>query len=204
MKGLFLDASDALADVFDRMVQPGDPPIDVNQDDIVPPERLPSLLSGYDFILDDHSFLPADALRECPSVKHVIFLGTGARSYMNPEELAALGITVHTIKGYGDIAVAEHTVALIWAAARGLASMDREMRAGTWLRTEGVQLHGKTLGLLGFGGIAGEVARIMAGAGMRVIAWNRTPRTAPRRRVRGAGPAPRRERRAVAAPAAER
>ncbi len=179
MKGLFLDASDALADVFDRMVQPDDPPVVVNQDDIVAAEALPSLLDGYDFILDDHSFLPTEAMRQCPSLKHVIFLGTGARSYMNPEELAELGITVHTIKGYGDIAVAEHAVALIWAAARGVAAMDRGMRDGQWLRTEGVQLHGKTLGLLGFGGIAGEVARIMGGAGMRVIAWNRTKRDAP-------------------------
>ncbi len=179
MKGLFLDASDSLADVFDRMVQPGDPPIVVNQDDLVPAEALPSLLDGYDFVLDDHSFLPTEALRQCPTLKHVIFLGTGARSYMNPEELAELGITVHTIKGYGDIAVAEHTVALIWAAARGVAAMDRGMRAGQWIRTEGVQLHGKTLGLMGFGGIAGEVARIMGGAGMRVIAWNRTKREAP-------------------------
>jgi D-3-phosphoglycerate dehydrogenase len=179
LKGLFLDASDALADVFDRMVQPDDPSIAVNQDANVLPEALPSLLDGYDFVLDDHTALPTEVMRHCPSLKHVIFLGTGARSYMNPEELAELGITVHTIKGYGDVAVAEHTVALIWAAARGLAVMDRGMRAGRWLRTEGVQLGGKTLGLLGFGGIAGEVARIMAGAGMRVIAWNRTPRQAP-------------------------
>ena len=179
MRGLFLDASDALADVFDRMVRPDDPEIVVNQESLVPTEALPSLLDGYDFVIDDHSYLPADMLRECKSLKHVIFLGTGARSYMNPEELAALGITVHTIKGYGDVAVAEHTVALIWAAARGLAAMDRGMRAGQWLRTEGVQLRGKTLGLLGFGGIAAEVASIMAGAGMRVIAWNRTPREAP-------------------------
>ena len=179
MKGLFLDASDALADVFDRMVRPDDPPIVVNQDDVVPPEALPSLLDGYDFLVDDHTFLPTETMRQCPTIKHVIFLGTGARSYMNPDELAELGITVHIIKGYGDIAVAEHTVALIWAAARGVAAMDRGMREGQWLRSEGVQLHGKTLGLLGFGGIAGEVARIMGGAGMRVIAWNRTKREAP-------------------------
>jgi D-3-phosphoglycerate dehydrogenase len=178
MKGLFLDASDALADVFDRMVRPDDPAIDVNQDDVVPADRLPSLLEGYDFLLDDHSYLPTEALRQCPSLKHVIFLGTGARSYMNPDELAELGITVHIIKGYGDIAVAEHTVALIWAAARGLATMDRGMREGEWRRTEGMQLRGKTLGLLGYGGIAGEVATIMRGAGMRVIAWNRTARQA--------------------------
>ncbi len=77
MKGLFLDASDALADVFDRMVRPDDPAIVVNQDDVVPAEALPSLLDGYDFVLDDHSYLPTDALRNCKSLKHVIFLGTG-------------------------------------------------------------------------------------------------------------------------------
>jgi D-3-phosphoglycerate dehydrogenase len=53
------------------------------------------------------------------------------------------------------------------------------MRRGEWIRTEGMQLTGKTLGLLGFGGIAAEVARIAVGSGMRVIAWNRSPKTAP-------------------------
>ena len=74
--------------------------------------------------------------------------------------------------------MAEHAIALMWAAARGLAAMDRAMRTGNWLRTEGTQLTGKTLGLLGFGGIAAEVARIAGGGGMRIIAWNRTPRAA--------------------------
>jgi D-3-phosphoglycerate dehydrogenase len=55
--------------------------------------------------------------------------------------------------------------------------MDRGMRAGNWLRTEGVELTGKTIGLIGFGGIAAEVARIAAGSGMKVLAWNRTPKT---------------------------
>jgi D-3-phosphoglycerate dehydrogenase / 2-oxoglutarate reductase len=98
---------------------------------------------------------------------------------MNPEELAALGITVHLIKGYGDTAVAESTIALMWASARVIALMDREMRGGNWLREDGMQLTGKTLGLIGFGGIAAEVARIASGSGMRVLAWNRTPKNAP-------------------------
>ena len=98
---------------------------------------------------------------------------------MHPDELAEHGITVHIIKGYGDTAVAEHTIAMMWAAARGLAVMDRGMREGRWVRTEGMELTGKTLGLLGFGGIAGEVARIAVGSGMRVIAWNRSEKSAP-------------------------
>lgn len=179
MKGLFLDASDALAEVYHRVRRDDDPPVDVNEQADVPEAALPALLAGYDFVLDDHTALPAARLRACPALRHVVFLGTGARSYMDPEALAAQGVTVHTIKGYGDVAVAEHTVALMWAAARGLARMDREMRAGRWTRCEGMQLAGKTLGLIGFGGIASEVARIAGGIGMRVMAWNRTPRAAP-------------------------
>jgi len=123
--------------------------------------------------------MPTETMRRCTGLKHIIFLGTGARSYMHPEELAAIGITVHIIKGYGDTAVAEHTIAMMWAAARELAQMDRDIRVGGWPRTEGRQLTGRTIGLVGFGGIAAEVARIAGGGGMRVLAWNRTPKTAP-------------------------
>jgi len=178
MKGLFMDAVDDLASVFHRVTRPGDPPVTVNEQGDISPDELPALLAGYDFVLNDHTQMPTEAMRRCQGLKHVIFLGTGARSYMNPEELSALGITVHIIKGYGDTAVAEHSIALMWAAARGLAAMDRGMRAGNWLRTEGMELTGKTIGLVGFGGIAAEVARIARGSGMRVLAWNRSPRSA--------------------------
>ncbi len=179
MKGIFLDASGDLDSVYHAVVRPSDPPVTLNRQDEIAPDALPGLLSGFDFMLDDHTFLPTDALARCTGLKHVIFLGTGARSYMDPDALAALGITVHIIKGYGDIAVAEHAIALMWAGARGLARMDGGMRAGAWLRTEGMQLTGKTIGLIGFGGIAAEVARIAGGGGMRVLAWNRTPKTSP-------------------------
>jgi D-3-phosphoglycerate dehydrogenase len=179
MRGLFLDAVDDLAEVFRRVVRPDDPPMVVNEQLNVPPETLPGMLAGYDFVFDDHTQMPTDWMRRCIGLTHIIFLGTGARSYMHPEELAEHGITVHIIKGYGDTAVGEHTIAMMWAAARGLAIMDRGMREGQWIRTEGMELTGKTLGLLGFGGIASEVARIAVGSGMRVIAWNRSPKTAP-------------------------
>ena len=179
MQGLFLDADEEMAAVFERVRLPDDPPIALNRQARVAPESLPKLLGGYDFVLDDHTALPTEAMRACPKLRHVVFLGTGAASYMHPDELAALGITVHTIKGYGDTAVAEQAIALMWAAARGLSRMDRGIRAGAWPRTLGVQIRGKTLGLIGFGGIGAEVARIAAGIGMRVLAWNRSPRSAP-------------------------
>ncbi|MBC7637196.1 MAG: 3-phosphoglycerate dehydrogenase [Acetobacteraceae bacterium] len=179
MRGIFLDAGVELAEVFKAVVRPGDPAVTVNSAEDVVAEDLPAILAGHDFVLNDHTFMPTAQMAKCTGLKHVIFLGTGARSYMNPEELGELGITVHIIKGYGDTAVAEHAVALMWAAARDLARMDRGVRAGGWPRSEGMQLTGKTIGLIGFGGIAAEVARIAGGSGMKVIAWNRSPKTHP-------------------------
>ncbi len=176
MRGVFVDANGSLADIFERQNIAGDPPVRVNRDADITAEQMPALLDGAEIVIIDHTPLPTYVARRCVGLKHVVFLGTGARSYMHPEELAELGIEVHLIKGYGDTAVAECTIALMWAAARGIAQMDREMRAGRWLREDGMQLTGKTLGLIGFGGIAAEVARIALGSGMRVIAWNRSPK----------------------------
>src|SRR5258707_6402414 len=176
VRGVFVDANEALAVIFERLTKPGDPKVDIHRNPDVTSDQLPGVLDGAEIAIVDHTALPTEVARNCAGLKHVVFLGTGARSYMNPEELGELGISVHLIRGYGDTAVAEATIALMWAAARGIAWMDREMRAGNWLREDGMQLTGKTLGLIGFGGIAAEVARIALGSGMRVTAWNRSPK----------------------------
>jgi D-3-phosphoglycerate dehydrogenase / 2-oxoglutarate reductase len=64
----------------------------------------------------------------------------------------------------------------MFVCARELARMDRDIRGGRWVPREGTQLNGKTLGIVGLGGIGSEVARLARGIGMEVIAWNRTPR----------------------------
>ena len=179
MRGVFVDANESLAVIFERLEEPGDPKVRIHRDPDVSPEQLPGVLDGAEIAIVDHTALPTDIARKCTGLKHVVFLGTGARSYMNPEQLVELGIAVHLIRGYGDTAVAESAVALMWASARVLAQMDREMRAGNWLREDGMQLTGKTLGLIGFGAIAAEVSRIALGSGMHVIAWNRTAKTYP-------------------------
>jgi D-3-phosphoglycerate dehydrogenase len=179
MRGVFVDASEELAKILERLTQPGDIAVKINRDEDIKSADLPEVLDGAEIAIIDHTYLPTDVAKQCAGLKHVVFLGTGARSYMHIEELAELGIEVHLIRGYGDTAVAECAVAHMWAAARGLAQQDREMRAGNWLRDEGMELTGKTVGLIGFGGIAAEVARIALGSGMKVIAWNRSPKTHP-------------------------
>jgi D-3-phosphoglycerate dehydrogenase len=175
MKSLFIDCNDQLAPVWASVVRPDDPPIDVNRKPYALCD-LPAVLKGYDICIDDHSYLPTDLVDKCDALKHVVFLGTGAASYMNIAELAERGIKVDTIRNYGDTAVAEHAIALMFAACRDIAAMDREVRAGTWVPHGGLQLLGKTLGVIGLGGIGSEVLRIGQGLGMKVIAWNRSSR----------------------------
>ena len=173
MKTLFIDCNDQLAAVWARVLRADDPPIEVNRRPFAGAE-LPQLLAGYEICIDDHSYMPTELVAQCEALKHIVFLGTGPASYMNVAELNARGIAVHTIKGYGDTAVAEHAIALMLAGCRDIANMDRLIRSGTWSTREGVQLFGKTLGIIGLGGIGREVLRLGRGLGMEVIAWNRT------------------------------
>jgi len=175
MKTIFIDCNQQLGAVWQRVYRPDDPPVTINTTPFEKTE-LPRVIGDYDIAIDDHSYMPTDLVRQCKNLKHIVFLGTGAASYMTVPEIEALGVKVHTIKGYGDTAVAEQTIALMMAAGRDLARMDRNIRAGTWQPREGVQVFGKTLGVIGLGGIGAEVARIAKGMGLDVIGWNRTPR----------------------------
>ncbi len=179
LRAVFVDANQALGDVAQKLWGRATYRSRSIGNPISAAKRSLLTLAGAEIAVIDHTRFPTAIARECTGLKHVVFLGTGARSYMSPEELGDLGIAVHTIKGYGDTAVAECAVALMWTAARGFARMDREMRAGNWVRTDSLQLTGRTIGLIGFGGIAAEVARLVLGAGMKVLAWNRSPKTFP-------------------------
>ena len=174
MPTLFPDCTDGMLPLWNQVRRPGDPEVTLR---ICPdqPAGLPALLAGYDTVIVDHTYLDADTLARCTGLRRIVFLGTGASSFIDMAAAGRHGIAVHTIKGYGDTTVAEHTMALALAAARDVARMDREVRAGQWRQHEGMQLLGKTLGIVGLGGIGKEVARLGTGLGMAVLAWNRTP-----------------------------
>jgi D-3-phosphoglycerate dehydrogenase len=91
----------------------------------------------------------------------------------------AHGITVLNVPMGNTVSTAEHTVAMILALARRIPEADRSVRSGKWDRKtlEGVELCGKTLGILGFGRVGREVARRMIGFSMRVVAAD--PNAAP-------------------------
>lgn len=136
---------------------------------------IPGLLSGYDTVIVDATYFDDATLKACTGLKHIVFLGTGAGSFIDLAAAEKHGIKVSTIKGYGDTTVAEHAMGLVFAAARHIGTMHHLMRTGSWRVMQGMQLKGKTLGLIGVGGIGREMARIGQGVGLDVIAWNRSP-----------------------------
>lgn len=167
------DAADLLIDAFGRAgaddtllrLCPGFP----DEAELV--ERV----AGFPMIVLNEAKLTAQVIAQCPDLRHILFLGTGAANFVDMAAAHERGIVVHTIKGYGDRAVAEHTIALLFAVYRDLAEQSATIRAGGWSAAPLGELAGKTIGLVGLGAIGSEVARIAHALGMTVIAWARRP-----------------------------
>lgn len=86
------------------------------------------------------------------------------------EAATRLGIIVTNTPGTNSVAVAELTIALILSLARQLCQANQATHDGAWPRISGVGLHGKTVGLVGFGQIGHEVAIRLAAFGCHLIA----------------------------------
>jgi D-3-phosphoglycerate dehydrogenase len=127
MPVLFLDCLTGMVELWHRVRRPEDPPVQVNIAD-GQPDGLPTLLDGFDICINDHTFFDADLLASCADLRHIVFLGTGASSFIDLAAAASRGIKVHTIRGYGDTSVAEHTIALAMAAPGGEAKAVKRIR----------------------------------------------------------------------------
>ncbi len=120
--------------------------------------------------------LPVEVMRKAPRLEAISYLGTGAANMIDLAEAAAQGITVCNTPGYGNNAVAEHALALLFAVARDIPRLDRTLRTKGWDQlAPGFELRGKKLGLIGLGGIGARVAELAGALGMEVLAWTRNP-----------------------------
>lgn len=138
-------------------------------------EDLPAMLDGYDICIDDHTKIPQEVLSRCTDLRHFVYFGTGAASILDLALAGQMGIEVHTIRNYGDTTVAELAAGLMLGAARQIAPQHHIIRGGGWTKLQGIELRGRRIGLIGLGGIGREMARICAGIGLDVVAWNRSP-----------------------------
>ncbi len=173
MRTIFIDCPSFLAALYDETLQAIVPGLEMTIDD-VPGGDVAAHVGDAVGVINDHSYMTEAVLAACPALRVVVFMGTGASSYIDVAAAEARGIEVRTIKGYGDRSVAEHALALVFDCARQTARMDRALRAGTWRTLDGVELAGRTLGVVGTGGVGREMVRLGAALGMAVTAWNRS------------------------------
>ena len=133
-------------------------------------------LAEYDIILAmrERTRLHADVVSHLPRLKLLSF--TGARNAaVDTAACTAAGITVCNTTGTpSSHATAELALGLLLAASRHLVAGDTEMRAGRFQQNvpPGIELAGKTLGLLGLGNIGARVARYAQAMEMKTIAWS--------------------------------
>jgi phosphoglycerate dehydrogenase-like enzyme len=106
---------------------------------------------------------------EAGPLRVVVKYGSGMDN-IDVESARALGVQVSSTPGTNARSVAELAIALLLALARNVVLHDRGVRAGSWRRLTGVELAGKQLGIVGYGAIGREVARIAQGLDMSVVA----------------------------------
>jgi D-3-phosphoglycerate dehydrogenase len=107
-----------------------------------------------------------------PNLRMICISGTGVED-VAVSEATARKIAVANVPGPSNRAVAEHCLALLLSVARAVPAQDRAIRQGEWKAMQGIELGGKTLGIIGVSSISSELAPIARGLGMSVISWSR-------------------------------
>jgi len=175
MRAVFVDCTAEMRRVIQDRRLPAPKFITIN-DGSPSTADLVRLCRGADLMLVEHTIVPKEVLDACRSIRSIVFMGTGAGTYIDLQDAERRGIRILTTPGYGDRAVAEHALALLFSAARNVVRMDRGIRAGQWQPLGGLQLQGRKLAVIGLGAIGSTLADLASALGMNVSAWNRSRR----------------------------
>jgi D-3-phosphoglycerate dehydrogenase len=151
-------------------------------------DALIAACANADAILARLGTVTRRVIEAAPRLRIIARHGVGVDA-VDLEAATARGIVVTTTGAINAAAVAEYTFALLLALARKIVPADASMRQGAWLRDPlvGMELDGKTLGIIGLGAIGRRVARQALGFGMHVVAHDPNVPTPPDAAVRMAG-----------------
>ncbi|MDQ3381673.1 MAG: phosphoglycerate dehydrogenase, partial [Actinomycetota bacterium] len=135
---------------------------------------LGSIIGEFDaVVIRSETEIDADLIERGSRLKVIGRAGVGVDN-VDVDAATRRGIVVANAPEATVVSAAEHTLALLLAVARNIPQAHAALTAGRWERTRfaGIELAGKTLGVLGFGRIGLQVARGALGLGMRVIAYD--------------------------------
>lgn len=111
----------------------------------------------------------------CPNLRVIARFGVGV-DQIDLEAAKQHGVKVVIARGMNSPSVAEMTIAQVLAVYRNLIVLDRTTRSGDWMRYAGRTVTGKKYGLVGFGAVAQNVAKILSGFGLQeIIAYDTIP-----------------------------
>jgi phosphoglycerate dehydrogenase-like enzyme len=146
--------------------------ITVFNDHIVDTEVLVERLAPFDVIcvMRERTPISRETIERLPRLKMIASTGP-VNASIDATAAQERGIHV-SATGYWSAPAIELTWALILAAARRIIDESNSVRNGGWQTSIGLQLNGKTLGVMGLGRIGGQVARVGIAFGMKVIAWS--------------------------------
>jgi len=108
-----------------------------------------------------------------PDLKFLTVMGTGTDN-IDLVAAAQRGVVVSNTPTAPTVSVAEFTVGMTLALTKNLTGMHQALKAGEWKHLPGIELRGKTFGLIGLGIIAQEVAPVIKALGMRLVGWSLT------------------------------
>lgn len=134
-------------------------------------EQFSEYAKEVDGIIVGVDIIDRELLDKCKKLKAIVKFGVGTDN-IDVEYASKLGIEVGRTVGSNSTSVAEFTMGLIFASARNIVSSAMDVKEGNWNKPTGVELKDKTIGIIGFGNIGREVARIASGIGMNVIAYD--------------------------------
>ncbi len=140
----------------------------------IPKEELPNHVADLDaIIVRSATKVRREMIDAAKNLKVIGRAGVGLDN-VDVEYAKSKGIEVINTPGATSISVAELTIGLILAVMRKIAYADREMRKGAWpkKKCKGIEMYGKTLGIIGIGRIGREVARRAKAFGMRIIYYD--------------------------------
>ncbi|HJX02243.1 MAG TPA: 2-hydroxyacid dehydrogenase, partial [Candidatus Bathyarchaeia archaeon] len=139
-------------------------------------EELKERIKEADIVIVGWSDLTKNIMDSAKRLKMVSIWATTCH-YADLEAAKERGIMVTHIPGYAMEAVAEHTFALLLAAIRKLPLADKHVRNGgfDWRPFGGIELYGKTLGIIGTGSIGCRVAEIAKAFKMRTLGYDKYP-----------------------------
>lgn len=142
--------------------------------DKVPQAELPNVLPNYDVIIvRSATQVRKDLIDVCPNLKVIARGGVGTDN-IDVDYARSKGIEIVTTPAASSQSVAELALAHLFNLARFVHCANREMATGDFKKlknaySEGIQLQGKTMGIVGFGRIGQALARMALAMGMKVM-----------------------------------